>query len=181
LANKEVGAILTIVGGVFYLIGSFAGAIVISAFFAGFSAGLSGSGPPATGGLSSFFGPEFYLILAAGAATGILIIVSGALLLSDEPGRRRKAGILAIAMMIVGALPTVGGALIGFVLTLVGAILGLTYKADIEASSARLSAPAGAVAGANLQGLRYCTGCGAPLDQSAKFCPSCGTKVPFVG
>jgi hypothetical protein len=174
LATKDTAAILTIVGGVFYAIGGFSGAVVGSAFLSGLSAGVTGAAP-ATGSFD-LFGGTFFLILAWGLAAAILIIVGGVVMFSPDPARRKRGSYLAIAMMIIGAVPTIGGAVIGFILTLAGGVLGLGTRGE-GTSPMGQAFPAAGTGAAGSEGPRFCANCGAPLNPGTKFCSSCGQPV----
>ena len=78
MVSKQVGAIFTILGGVFYVIGAFVGTIV-SAFIFAFSGAFSAFGQPSqatTSGLAT----NVLLILVFGLFTGAMIITGGALM-----------------------------------------------------------------------------------------------------
>jgi MFS family permease len=192
LVSKQVSAVLTILGGVFYIIGALVGGIALAGFlfglfgsFTSITSSISSSLPASTPTLNfGALGTGILLIIIFGIFTGAMIIVGGALLNSDSAGRRKSGGILAVAMMILGGLPTLGGLFIGFILTLVGAVLGLTYKEsspDImvgyqpaAAAPEALTPPPAATVGA----LRFCIKCGSPLYEGAAFCGVCGAPVP---
>jgi len=125
LVSKMIGAILTIVGGVFYVFGSFLGTAMFGGFFAALLRISSAKGGSVS---TSALATALTLLLALGVATGGLIILGGILLNSDRVQRRRVGGILAIVMVLIGFIPSLGGFALGFCITLMGAILGLTYK-----------------------------------------------------
>ena len=174
MATKDTAAVLTIVGGVFYLIGGISGALVVSAFLEGLSAGASGATP--TTNPFNLFGWDFFLFLAWASAAGILIIVGGVMMLSSDPARRKRGSYLAIAMMVVGAVPAIGGAVIGFILTLVGGIFGLSSGTE-GAGSTGHAFPAANSGGTGPGSQRFCANCGVPLNPGAKFCSSCGQPL----
>lgn len=180
LVSKQVGAVLTILGGVFYIIGSFLGAALGSLF-----AGLTGAYSSYQNGGVYYnnVGAEFLFILGLGIFAGAMIIVGGALLNSDSSARRKSGGILAIVMMVFGALPSLGGLVIGFLLTLIGSVIGLTYKEgspDIVVGYQPVAAPSGYQPApvSRTGGLKFCIKCGSSLHEGAVFCGSCGAPVP---
>lgn len=133
-----------------------------------------------------------YAVGSFGILAGVLIIVGGVLLQSETSNRRKAGGILAIVMMFVGALPALGGLLIGFILTAIGGYMGLTYKAtrsnltvglgpvgSITLGQQSASHPAAdAPSEAGRGPLNYCIKCGSRLRDGAVFCGACGARVP---
>jgi hypothetical protein len=136
VVSKQIAAVLTIIGGVMYLLGGLFETIIYAAESEGPLAFVSTPGvsifgsfqaseaAPASNGLNS----TAVVILLLGLVTGICIIVGGALINSESGRRRKVGGILAIVMMGVGAITTLGGFVIGFIFVLTGSVLGLTYK-----------------------------------------------------
>ena len=179
MVSKQVGAILTILGGVFYIIGSLFGALVGSFLYAMGTAFQSTN--------SSGAGTFALFLLGFGVVMGIVIILGGVWLNSDRKDTRRGGGILAICGIIFGALPTLGGLVIGFFFVVVGSVIGLTYKPGapdvvIGVTDSRPVAPAmvsASSAPVRTSGrVRFCIKCGEPLHEGAVFCGSCGAKVP---
>lgn len=113
----------------------------------------------------------------------------GYLLESENPSRRKAGGILAVVMCFLGALPALGGLFIGFVFTLIGGYLGLTYKSTAPNFVVGLG-PVGSVtlgpqggspgapSGTGVGPLNYCIKCGSRLRDGAVFCGACGARVP---
>lgn len=173
----------------FYIIGGalvvgFAGALTSSVN----SLDLSALGLGSTSGI----GGAVSLVGGFGIASGILITLGGFLMKSEIPARRKTGGILAVVMLFLGALPTLGGLLIGFILTAIGGYMGLTYKATrsnivvplgpvgsvtLGPQSAPISS-ADAPSGAGHGPLNYCIKCGSRLREGAIFCGACGARVP---
>ena len=183
MVSKQVGAIFVILGGVFYIFGSFAGAFlsaILSGLSYGYSSyyGLSSTSPLSTAGEAAL------LVFVFGIFSGILIIVGGALINSESPDRRKSGGILAIAMMVIGAIPAVGGLIIGFLFTLVGSVIGLTYKGAPEIIIGTMPMAAPSVTSGVTEprvgkaGTRFCIRCGMALHEGATYCGSCGAPVP---
>jgi len=103
----KTAAILTIVGGVFVLLGGLALA-AIGAIFSFLLGGLTG-------------------LFFIGLVIGILILVFGVLMFV-KPEMKLIWGILTIIMAIVSIPFAFGGFLIGFILSLIGGIMAITYK-----------------------------------------------------
>lgn len=183
MVSKQVGAIFTILGGVFYIFGSFAGAF-LSAIMSGFAYGFSSYYGQGSNTTLSSMGEAALLVLVFGVMSGVLIIVGGTLINSDSADRRKSGGILAIAMMIIGALPAVGGLLIGFLFTLIGSVIGLTYKGapDIIIGTMPMSPPPASSSQATSTSgratTRFCIKCGMALHEGAVYCGACGAPVP---
>jgi hypothetical protein len=174
LVSKQVGAVFTILGGAFYIIGALLGTFVFALF--GAIASFSNTSGISTAGVADAVAAVFLF----GVFTGVLIIVGGVLLNSDSSGRRKSGGILAIAMMVIGAAPTLGGLLIGFVFTLVGTVVGLTYKGEPDLIIGMRPMPPQASVGGSTsrQSLNYCIKCGSPLHTGSVYCGVCGAEVP---
>ncbi len=186
-------AILTIVGGVFYMIG---GAVVALALDSLSSSSLGFGGLQGFPGFNSTsysdllgtgsMGGIAEGLLAFGLITGALIVFGGILINSEIPGRRKAGGILVVVMIIVGGLTTLGGLVIGFILAAIGAYLGLTYR-----SNSRMVIGLGPVGTLTLgpQGgpmsstpagtgpLSYCIKCGSQIRPGAVFCGACGARI----
>ena len=181
MVSKATAAVLTIVGGTFY--------VAVGALFAAVAPSTSSlvgsfSSVGTTGLSASSLEAIVYYVAAFDIISGALIVLGGFLLNSSSGGTRKAGGILAIIMMVLGALTTLGGLVIGFILTLVGSIFGLTYKP--EPPAVEYPAPYPAESRTNpapdytaLPGrLNYCPKCGARLREGSVFCASCGAKVP---
>ena len=111
LVPRPVGAgVLTILGGCFILLGGFAFALV--------GAVLAVLGFPS----------EVFLL---GLLVGFLTIVLGFVMLA-VPSGHAVWGILAIVFALVSLLVAFGGFLIGFLLTLIGGILAVTWKRPVD-------------------------------------------------
>jgi len=114
-------AILIIIGGVFYIIGGFVAA-VITGWLGELAAGIGVSG------VSREVEETVVTVISTGFISGGGIIV-GALLVWT--GSRRKVlagGATALIFSLIGIVNTIGGIVVGFVLTLVGSILAFTWK-----------------------------------------------------
>lgn len=69
------------------------------------------------------------LLGALGTVFGILVIISSAMMYHKDPSRVRNWSTIALIFSVL-SLITGGGFLVGFVLGLVGSILGLTWKPE---------------------------------------------------
>lgn len=81
------------------------------------------------------------IIGVVGLVFGILILVGALMIYSGEPRKVRTGSILVLILSILSLFTTGGGFFIGFVLGLIGGILGLTWKppAKQEAPSSSFS------------------------------------------
>ncbi len=181
MVSKQLGSVLAIIGGVFYIIGSLIGGLAIAGFLAGFY-GVARPGSISPFGTFSLGGFDAAIAIATlfGLFTGVMIIVGGAMLNSDSPGRRKSGGILAISMMVIGAVPTLGGVGFGFILTLIGGVLGLTYKeglAPVGYPPAQSTPPGVPIPAGSPMGQKFCTRCGSAIPFGAMFCGNCGAAI----
>jgi hypothetical protein len=91
-------------------------------------------------------------------------------------------------MMVLGAFTSFGGLIIGFILTLLGAYFGLTYKPEVEGFgvpsqtfpvTTQVQQTSSAPDYTAIPGrLNFCPRCGARLREGSVYCASCGAKVP---
>jgi len=191
LAGKQFAAVLTVIGGVFYLVGSVVASVII-VFVSNLGSLSSGLGPssglssiPSISSIPGASSSTALEVLAFGAVCGVVIIAGGALINSSSAGRRKGGGVLALLALLIGAIPDLGGLLIGFILALVGAVMGLTYKPnepDIRVGmtggySVPAYAPLGSSLATSFSG-GYCITCGKQLHKGALFCKNCGSPVP---
>ncbi len=147
------GAILSLIGGIFVLLGGIAMA-VIGSIFSGFLGDYTG-------------------LFFIGLIVGILIIVF-AILMFAMPRMKLVWGILVIVFAFV-SIPyaILGGFVIGFILALVGGILAIVYKAPAPMAPPPPMAapPAPGMVPAN------CPACGGPVDPNRRVCTRCGRAV----
>ncbi len=110
MANKPTAAfVLLLIGGIFVLLEGLA---------------LSAIGALATLILSSGIGA---LTGVVGIITGIIMIVSALMVNTTDKSKIKTWSIIGLIVSIVSLLGG-GGVIIGFLLGLIGGILGLTYK-----------------------------------------------------
>lgn len=74
----------------------------------------------------------FAVIGTAGLIFGVLILVGAGMIHSGEPGKVRVGSILVLVFSILSLFTVGGGFFIGFVLGLIGGILGLTWKPPVK-------------------------------------------------
>ncbi|MGC8975665.1 MAG: DUF4064 domain-containing protein [Thermoprotei archaeon] len=68
------------------------------------------------------------IIGVIGLVFSILILVGALMIYSGEPGKVKTGSILVLIFSILSLFTTGGGFFIGFILGLIGGILGLTWK-----------------------------------------------------
>ena len=125
MAEKPTAAfVLSLIGGILILLGGIFGAII------GIIGGAAMSIVPGFGWLSG-------LIIALGILGlifGIIVILGAVMINSGERGKVRTGSILVLIFSILSLfVGGTGGFIIGFILSLVGSILGLTWKPSEEA------------------------------------------------
>ncbi len=125
LAEKPTAAfVLSLIGGILILLGGIFGAII------GIIGGAAMSIVPGFGWLSG-------LIIALGILGlifGIIVILGAVMINSGERGKVRTGSILVLIFSILSLfVGGTGGFIIGFILSLIGSILGLTWKPSEKA------------------------------------------------
>ena len=140
--------VLSLIGGIIVLIAG----IVVAAVGAVLTFFL--------GGIGGVFG-------LLGVLWGILTIVSAAML-HARPAQHQTWGALIVVFSLLSWFGSFGGAVVGFVLGLIGGILGIVWH------------PAGSPPAQMTQTsmTRTCLNCGRTVNQDAKFCPNCGKALP---
>jgi len=120
--RNSTAVYLTVAGGVFYLLGGAAITLLVGSLSSSFGSldgilglnGFPGFNSTAVPTLdTSGFNDIAYLIGGFGILAGVMIIVGGVLMGSEQPNRRKAGGILAVVMVFLGALPTLGGFVLG--------------------------------------------------------------------
>ncbi len=113
-----VGGILTLLSGLFALSASlFATSLLLSA--AGFGALMMATGT---------FGALMIAAGALGVVCGALMIVAAMYINSTDANQIRTWSVIGLVFTLIGIVSG-GGFVIGFILGLVGSIMGLTHKA----------------------------------------------------
>lgn len=118
VAEKPTAAfILSLIGGIIYLL---VGALIaVGAAFIGSVAGLAGAGA---------IGLAVVAVGSIGLVSGVVMIIGAAIMNTSDKSRVKTGSILVLVFTLIGAIFTVGGFLVGFILALIGSILGLTWK-----------------------------------------------------
>ena len=151
---------LSLVGGIFVLLG-----------------GLS---VMMLGAISSFLpilGKGIALVGDFGALCGVAMLLGG-VLMYVMPDRHLIWGILVLVFSILSWVGAFGGFAIGFLLGLVGGIMGIMWKPSgvaVNVNVGNVSAQGRQQAVAQMQGT--CSNCGSPLPNGAKVCSACGAPA----
>jgi hypothetical protein len=95
---------------------------------AGLISSLGGGHMPGVPYPLELIGSLITVIGVVGLIFGILILVGATMIYSGEPSKVRIGSILVLIFSILSLLTVGGGFLIGFILGLIGGILGLTWK-----------------------------------------------------
>jgi hypothetical protein len=154
MGEKPTAAfILSLLGAIFYLIGGLAVAALASLAL-----------------LIPIAGVAIFAVGLVGLISGVIMIVGATMINSSDKGKVRTGSILVLVFLLVGAIFTIGGLFIGFLLALIGSILGLTWSPSV--SSVAPPAPMQPVSG-----MKYCPSCGTQVAAGVAYCPKCGTKL----
>jgi ribosomal protein S27AE len=145
--QKPTGAfILSLIGGIFILLWGLLLADVGSRF------GVFGSALTALGALE--------------ALLGLLVMIFG-ILLYVMPTHHTAFGVLVLVFSIA-SLIGLGGLFLGFILGLIGGILGIVHKPYPVQTQTVVYVQ---------QPQRMCTKCGRAVAMDVKFCPYCGNNL----
>lgn len=112
-----------------------------------------------------FFGGAAGLL---GMIWGTLIII-GAVMLYSRPQQHNTWGIIVLVFSLLSWIGAAGGLIIGFLLGLVGGILGVIWKLPVVQQT-----PTQALSPET----RKCPNCGTTIYTDAKYCPTCGKELP---
>jgi len=118
MAEKPTAAfVLSLLGAIFIIIGGLVYAVIFSIIGGIFDVfGFGG-----LGGL-------FTIIGVLGIVWGILVLIGAIMMNSEDKGKVRTGSILVLIFSILSWFGAAGGLVIGFLLGLIGSILGLTWK-----------------------------------------------------
>ena len=126
MEDKPTAAfILALIGGILIFLGTLFSAISTIALES-FLASLGIPGVPSV---------NFALVVALGlwgAVCGTLTVVGAVWIESGEKHKVKRGSILVLAFSILSWIGAEGGLVIGFILCLIGATLGLTWKSQIK-------------------------------------------------
>jgi hypothetical protein len=146
------GMVLAIIGGIFIVLGSLF-ELAVGAAISSVSFGYAG-------GIVELLG-------LIGLALGVLVIFLG-VLMHQVTEYHTVAGVLIIVFAVVSLVTSsFGGFVLGFILALIGGILGLTWRPNPHFIQ-YVPAPV----------QRMCTKCGRAVDPNVAFCPYCGNQLP---
>lgn len=138
--------VLSLIGGVFVLLAG----LIIAAIGAA---------------LTFFIGGIGALLGVAAIVVGLLIIVF-AIMLHSRPEQHVIWGALLIVFSIISLPVSLGGFVIGFLLTLIGGILAVVWHPP-AAAPAQYAGP-----------MQVCLKCGTQRTSPAPFCAHCGASFP---
>ncbi|MEM2025603.1 MAG: hypothetical protein QXW94_04865 [Desulfurococcaceae archaeon] len=120
MAEKPTAAFaLALVGGILILIAGLVAAVI------GTIGGLIASLVPV---IEGFAGGLIIALAELGFIMGILVIIGAVMINSGVPSEVRTGSILVIIFSVLSLITCGGGFIIGFILALVGGILGLVWK-----------------------------------------------------
>jgi zinc ribbon protein len=158
LGDKPTAAfVLSLIGGIFLLLGGVLAAVGFSFVFGGLGA----------------------LVGIVGVIFGFIVIL-GAVMLYQKPQSHTMWGVVILILSII-AFPSLWGFGIGSLLAFIGAILALVYKPTMGPSGMPSqpmgSMPMGSMGAPMGQMGTTCKNCGANIPAGATRCPSCGASV----
>ncbi len=168
MAEKPTAAmVLSLIGGIFILLGgaflAFAGSVISS---------LNLTGVGSTGSLVTALG-------VVGIILGLIIIVGG-VMMYNNPQTHTMWGVVILVLSLVSWVTSIGGFVIGFLLALIGGILGIVFKpimAPPAMSTMSMGAqPMGSSPTMSAAGMK-CPACGAMTPAGSTKCPNCGAML----
>jgi len=112
--------VLSLIGGIFILLGTFF-YIFLFYYTVTITQFVGNKG-------DSYASLTLVVIGITGLTSSILVIVGANMINSGEVEKVRKGGILVLIFSIISLIPSYGGLIIGFILSLIGGILALTWK-----------------------------------------------------
>jgi hypothetical protein len=158
---------LSLVGSVFVLLGA------ASVMFIGKLLSFL----PIIGGTA---GGAVSLVGDVGLLSGVMMIL-GSIMMYWKPSQHAIWGAIVLVFSAVSWVGAFGGLLIGFILGLVGGILGITWKSHgVPANvTVRNVTPASSQRQQTVaqQGGSFCASCGSPLQSGARACSACGAPA----
>jgi Family of unknown function (DUF6114)/zinc-ribbon domain len=176
LGEKPTAAlVLCLIGGIFILLGG-----VFQAFL---GALISGIGTTTTGTNVTGVGSTIGILGILGIVFGIVVMVAG-IMMYTNPGSHTMWGVIALVLSLVSfATSSIGGFVIGFLLTLIGGILGIVFKPSMMHPAGMGSMPMGSQSmgppGAPMSSMTSikCPACGASVAAGTTKCPNCGAML----
>src|SRR6266571_5633068 len=167
MGEKPTAAmVLSMIGGIFVLLG---GAVV--AFVGSVISTLDTSGLGLGGG--------FTVLGVVGIILGLIMIVGG-IMINSNPQSHTMWGVIILILSIVSWITSIGGFFIGFILGLIGGILAITFKPTSMAPPYMGAMTGGMPPQGPTQAapnMVRCNSCGAMSPMGTTKCPSCGTAL----
>lgn len=119
MSEKPTAAfVLSLIGGIFILLSGLVVAVVL---------GIFGGAISMVPGME-FMGGAIALFGLLGLIFGILVIVGAVMMNSGVQSKVKTGSVIVLVFSILSLVTVGGGFLIGFILGLIGSILGLTWK-----------------------------------------------------
>ena len=104
---------------------------------------------------------------------GTLIII-GSIMLYVKPDKHKMWSTIIVIFSLLSWLGVLGGLIIGFVLSLMGAILGFMWKPTHHPQTLQ---PSQSSLPSSTLPHRFCFSCGQEISSEHKFCPHCGKPL----
>jgi apolipoprotein N-acyltransferase len=114
--------------------------------------------------IAFIFGGGILIIGGVEILSGLIVMIAG-ILLYVHPEQHTMYGVLVLVFSIV-SLVGLGGLLLGFILALIGGILGITHKPTPPAPTV-----------VYVQPQRICPKCGRAVAPGVMFCAFCGNPL----
>ena len=150
---------------------------------------ISGIGTTSGTANATGFGSTVGILGIIGIIFGIIMIVGG-IMMYTNPSSHTLWGVIVLLLSIFSfATSSLGGFFIGFLLGLIGAILGLVFKPSMAPAPFMPGQPMGSYPmgpppmgtappmGAPTGMAMFCKNCGASIPPGAAKCSSCGASV----
>jgi hypothetical protein len=175
MAEKPTAAmVLSIIGGIFVILGGAFIAFVGSLFFS--IPGTTGTTGPSTTGIASVV----VIVGVIGIIMGLIMIVGG-VMMNSNPQSHTMWGVIVLVLSILSWGTAAGGLFIGFLLGLIGGILALTFKPSTMGTpymgGAMTAMPSQASPPQGSMNMVRCNSCGAMSPMGTTKCPACGASL----
>jgi hypothetical protein len=157
---------LSLTGGIFILLGGIVSLIFDSILGVGLGIfGLGGLGILAV--IAGVFG----------LVCGIIVLVGAQMINSHDVGRVRTGSVLVLIFSILSWFGSFGGFIVGFVLALIGSIMGLVWRPTGQVYAPQPGYGAQPAWAPQQQIRRICPQCGRVVEENVKYCPNCGKPL----
>ncbi len=169
--------VLSLIGGIFILIGG--------AFQAFVGAIISSIGTTSTGQSTTGIGSTIGILGIVGIILGIIVIVGGVMMYSNPQSHTMWGVIVLVLSLVSFATSSIGGFVIGFLLALIGGILGIVFKPSMMPQAGMGGMPMGppttaygmgAPAAPAMTSIK-CPACGSTVAAGSTKCPNCGATL----